>query len=159
MRTPRPGITVSNPVATGAPLACALTLPAAAGAGGAAVWTTFTRRLRRTIAVVSVVLTFESRLPFVSGAMPTAPVAASYWLVRTLNTAVGASAIAGPPAPVPLERAWTEPPLWAARRCDARTAVRASRMNLTRLALALPAAATGGGMWAMRYLAPPYERI
>ena len=55
-----------------------------------------TRRLRRMIAVLSVVLTRFSRLPFMSGSIPTAAVAAAYWLGNTLNTAVGVSANTGP---------------------------------------------------------------
>src|SRR3954470_8905605 len=150
----RPGITASNSPAT-AWLACACTLPASAGAGGAALSTTLTSRLRRTIAVFSVVFTFESRVPFVSGAMSTAAVAALYWLARTSKTAVGGEARAGPTAP-PLEGAVIQPPVPAARRWDTRTAARARRTNFC--VRTLPASAGGGGAFAMRYLAPAYER-
>ena len=46
--------------------------------------------------MLSDVWTRFSRLPFTSGSMPTDAVAALYWLVNTLKTAVAASANTGP---------------------------------------------------------------
>ena len=49
-------------------------------------------------AVLRLVFTRFSRLPAVSGSMPTVAVAALYWLVSTLKTAVAVSAKTGPTA-------------------------------------------------------------
>src|SRR3954465_8461960 len=109
-----------------------------------------TSLLRRTIPVFIVVWTRFRRLPFTSGAIPTAPVAALNWLVNTSKTAVGPSAKAGPAPPLPLERARIQPR--APPRREARTARRASRTN--RRGFALPSPTGGGGALAIRYFAP-----
>src|SRR3954451_12658460 len=113
-----------------------------------------TSLLRRTIPVFIVVWTRFRRLPFTSGAIPTAAVAASNWLVNTSKTAVGPSATAGPAPPEPLERARIQAD--ELPRLRARMARLASRMNFW--GLALPSPAGGGGALAIRYLAPRYER-
>src|SRR3954471_5375877 len=115
---------------------------------------TFTSRFRSTTAVFSVVCTRARSVPFTSGAIPTAAVAALNWLVNTSKTAVGPSANAGPAPPEPLERARIQAD--ELPRLPARMARLASRMNFW--GLALPSPAGGGGALAIRYLAPRYER-
>src|SRR4051812_2279760 len=154
IRTVRPGITGAYVVATAPPLAWAWTRPSSAGAGGSAAATALTRRLRRMIAVSRTSLTFDCSVPVVSGYMATAAVTALYWLVSTLNTAVGLSAITGPAGPSSL--AWARihrlralRPRWESRtRCLARV------LNMA-VGFALPSSAGGAaGGWAIRYLAP-----
>src|SRR3954471_5758890 len=126
----RPGITAPYVEATGAPLECAWTRPSAAGAGGSAAWTTLTSRLRRMIAVLRTSLTLFCSEPVVSGYIPTAAVAALYWLVNTLNTAVGLSAITGPVGSSLLRaRARIQRLRYVRPRCELRTRLRARLRN------------------------------
>src|SRR4051812_36529824 len=153
-RTTRPGMTAAYVEPPSAPLVCAWTRPSAAGAGGSAAWTTLTRRLRRMIAVLRTSFTLFCSEPVVSGYIPTAAVAALYWLVNTLNTAVGLSAIVGPVGPS-LLCARIQRLRYVRPRCELRTRLRARLTNFTFSAVfAEPSSAGAAGGWAIRYLAP-----